>query len=84
MNIYHKIVQQKIKSLTADELMTYGKEYGITLSKEEAIKIIELIRKETIDVFNAEERIKWIRELAKLTSPQIAKQANELLRQFVK
>jgi Mn-dependent DtxR family transcriptional regulator len=84
MNLYHKIVQQKMKSLTADELITYGKEYEITLSKEEAEKIIELIRKETIDVFNAEERTKWIRELAKLTSPQIAKQANELLRQFIK
>ncbi|MGG3842577.1 DUF2624 domain-containing protein [Anoxybacillus kestanbolensis] len=83
MNVYHKIVQRKMKSMTANELMMYAKEYNVSLSPQEADIIIQMMREKTIDVFNEQARKNWIRELANRTSPQLAKQANDLIRQFI-
>jgi Mn-dependent DtxR family transcriptional regulator len=84
MNIYQQIVNQKIKTITPEELVSYSKDYGIYLTKEEAQKIIQLVRNNKINVFDPKERVKWVKELAKITSPQTAKQANALFLQFTK
>jgi len=84
MNIYEHIINQKIKTITPEELIAYGNQYNIPLTKEEAQKIIQLARKHKINVFDSTERVKWVRELAKITSPQTAKQANALFLKFMK
>ncbi|WP_044894773.1 DUF2624 domain-containing protein [Bacillus alveayuensis] len=84
MNIYQQIINQKIKKITPEELVSYSEDYGIKLTIEEAKKIIYIARNNKINVFNPQERIKWIKELAKITSPQTAKQANELFLKFIK
>lgn len=83
MNVYHKIVQHKMKSITANELMMYAKEYNVSLSQKDAETIIQMMREKTIDMFNEQARKNWIRELAHRTSPQLAKQANDFIRQFI-
>nr|WP_252976626.1 DUF2624 family protein [Geobacillus stearothermophilus] len=42
-----------------------------------------MARTNDLNVFDPQERKKWVRELAKITSPEIAKKANELFLQFV-
>jgi hypothetical protein len=84
VNIYQQIINQKIKKITPEELVSYSEDYGIKLTIEEAKKIIYIARNNKINVFNPQERIKWIKELAKITSPQTAKQANELFLKFIK
>ncbi|MCZ0755582.1 DUF2624 domain-containing protein [Anoxybacillus sp. J5B_2022] len=83
MNLYQQLINQKIKTITPEELVSYSRDYGIPLTIEEAKKIIQIARTNKIDVFNPQERAKWVRELAKITSPQTAKQANELFLKFV-
>jgi hypothetical protein len=84
MNLYQQIVNKKIKSITPEELISYSKNYDIHLTKEEAQKIIHLVRNNKINIFDAKERMKWIKELAKITSPQTAKRANALFLNFIK
>jgi hypothetical protein len=84
VNIYQQIINQKIKKITPEELVSYSEDYGIKLTIEEAKKIIYIARNNKINVFNPQERIKWVKELAKITSPQTAKQANELFLKFIK
>ncbi|SFA54019.1 Protein of unknown function [Anoxybacillus pushchinoensis] len=83
MNVYHKIVQHKMKSITAAELMMYAKQYNVSLSPKDAEIVVQMMREKTIDVFNEQARKDWIRELAYQTSPQLAKQANDFIRQFI-
>ncbi|KHF31210.1 hypothetical protein LR68_00159 [Anoxybacillus sp. BCO1] len=47
MNVYHKIVQHKMKSITANELMMYAKEYNVSLSQKDAETIIQMMREKT-------------------------------------
>ncbi|WP_235848405.1 DUF2624 domain-containing protein [Litchfieldia alkalitelluris] len=87
MNIYHKIVNQKIKTLTVDELLSYSSQYDIPLTKPQAQKAIKYLRSKAdtkIDIFDAEERKKLLREIAKVTSPDVARQLNSLFNQFAK
>jgi hypothetical protein len=84
MNIYQQIINQKIKTITPEELVSYSEDYGISLTIEEAKKIIDIVRHNKINIFDSQERMKWVRELAKITSPQTAKQANALFLKFMK
>ncbi|KXG11304.1 hypothetical protein AT864_00387 [Anoxybacillus sp. P3H1B] len=82
MNLYQQLLNQKIKTITPEELVSYSRDYNIPLTLEEAEQIIQIARNNKINIFNAQERAKWVRELAKITSPQTAKQANELFMKF--
>ncbi|MBB5324732.1 hypothetical protein HNQ34_001830 [Anoxybacillus tepidamans] len=83
MNLYQQLINQKIKTITPEELVSYSRDYGISLTVEEAKKIIHIARTNKINIFDPQERAKWVRELAKITSPQTAKQANELFLKFM-
>ncbi|ASS98835.1 MULTISPECIES: DUF2624 domain-containing protein [Geobacillus] len=83
MNIYQQLVKQKLKTITPEELVAYSREYGLPITASQAKQILHLARTNDINVFDPEERKKWVRELAKITSPDIARKANELFLKFV-
>jgi hypothetical protein len=83
MNFYQQIIQQKLKTITPEELVSYGHDYNIPITVEQAKKILDIARTNKINVFDPQERKKWVKELAKITSPQVAKKANDLFLKFV-
>jgi Protein of unknown function (DUF2624) len=83
MNLYQQLIQQKIKMITPEELVSYSHDYGIPLTVEQAKKVLHIARTNKINVFDPQERKKWVKELAKITSPQTAKKANELFLKFI-
>ncbi|MBD8069169.1 DUF2624 domain-containing protein [Bacillus sp. PS06] len=87
MNIYQKIVNQKIKTLTVEELLTYSKKYDISLTRPQAQKAVKYLKSKAntkIDIFNDEERKKILKEIAVVTSPEVARQLNSLFNEFTK
>ncbi|MFC4320800.1 DUF2624 domain-containing protein [Litchfieldia salsa] len=87
MNIYHKIVNQKIKTITVDELLSYSSKYDISLTRPQAQKAIKYLKSKAdtkIDIFDSEERKKLLKEIAKVTSPEVARQLNILFNEFTK
>jgi hypothetical protein len=87
MNIYQKIVNQKIKTITVDELLSYSKQYDIPLTKPMAQKAITYLKSKNsvnVDIFNPIERKKLLKEIAKVTSPDVARELNKLFLKFTK
>ncbi|WP_245864055.1 DUF2624 domain-containing protein [Fredinandcohnia onubensis] len=83
MNIYQQIINQKLKTLTPDDLMKYGKQYDIYVSKEQATNVLKLIQKnKNINIFNPEEKNQLLREIARVTSPEVARKLNQLFIKF--
>ena len=83
MNIYQQIVNQKLKTITPEELLAYGKKYNISVTKEQAQKVIILMKdNKNINIFNPEEKKQLLREIARVTSPQVARQLNNLFIKF--
>jgi len=78
-----QFINQKIKTLTVDELLKHAKNYNVQLSAQEAAKIIEILRSEkTISIDNDEQHRKIIKRIGKEINLNLAKKANELLKQF--
>ncbi|WP_257215712.1 DUF2624 domain-containing protein [Fredinandcohnia onubensis] len=83
MNIYQQIINQKLKTLTPDDLMKYGKQYDIYVSKEQATNVLKIIRKnKNINIFNPDEKNQLLREIARVTSPEVARKLNQLFIKF--
>jgi len=84
-NIYQQIVNQKLKTITPDELVSYGKEYQISINRNQAQKVLTLLRnRQKVNIFDANERKALLMEIAKVTSPQVARELNRLFIKFVK
>lgn len=87
MNLYQQIVNQKIKTITVDELLSYSKQYDIPLTKPQAQKAIKYLKSKAdvkVDIFDANERKKLLKEIAKVTSPEVARELNKLFIKFTK
>ncbi|MCC3356702.1 DUF2624 domain-containing protein [Bacillus sp. REN16] len=83
MNIYQQIVNQKLKTLTPDDLIKYGKQYDIDVTKAQATNVLKLIRKKKhINIFNPDEKNQLLREIAQITSPDVARKLNQLFIKF--
>lgn len=85
MNIYQQIVNHKLKNITTDELIMYAKQYNITVTKDQAKDVIKLLKgKENINIFNNEEKNQLLKEIARVTSPQVARQLNQIFMKFLR
>ena len=67
MSIFQNIINHKLNTMTADELLQYADQYQISLSRKEASQIANYLKGKKVNIFNDGERTQLIRELAKIT-----------------
>lgn len=84
MSIFQNIINHKLNTMTADELLQYADQYQISLSRKEASQIANYIKGKKVNIFNDGERSQLIRELAKITNIHTAKEVNRLLSSFTR
>lgn len=84
MKIFENIINHKIGSITGDELLKYGKQFQIIITKQQADKIANYLRGKQVNIFNDEERTKVVKEIAKIAGPETARAVNKLFIQFTK
>jgi hypothetical protein len=84
MSIFQNIINHKINTITAEELLKYADQYQISISRKEATQIAHFLKGKKVNIFNDGERSQLIKELAKITNIQTAKEVNRLLSSFTK
>lgn len=84
MKIFENIINHKINTITGDELLKYGKQFQITITKQQADKIANYLRGKQVNIFNDAERSKLVKEIAKIAGPETARAVNKLFIQFTK
>ena len=84
MKIFENIINHKIGTITGEELLKYGKQFQITITKQQANKIAEYLRGKQVNIFNDEERSKIVKEIARIAGPDTARAVNKLFIQFTK
>ncbi|WP_062355805.1 DUF2624 domain-containing protein [Bacillus kwashiorkori] len=82
MKFFQNIINMKINSVTGDELLKYGKQFQIHVTKEQADKIAAYLRGKNVNIFNDTERANVIKEIAKIAGPNTAKKVNQLFIQL--
>jgi len=84
LKIFENIINHKISTITAEELLKYGGQFQISITKDQAKKIAAYLRGKQVNIFNDEERKQLIREIAKVAGAETAKEVNRLFIQFTK
>jgi hypothetical protein len=84
MNIFENIINHKISSITADELLKYANQFQISISNQHASQIANFLSGKNVNIFNSGERAKLIKEIAKIAGADTAKEVNRLFLQFTK
>ncbi|KHF41862.1 DUF2624 family protein [Halalkalibacter okhensis] len=80
--IMQQLVNNKVNSLTANELLNLASQYNINLSKQQAEKVIAILRSEQIDVANQAQVQRMIQRLQTEVDPYVSSVIQQLLQQF--
>lgn len=84
MKIFENIINHKINTITADELLNYSNQFNIDVNRQQARKIAEYLRGKNVNIFDDTERAKLVKEIAKIAGPVTAREVNKLFMQFTK
>lgn len=82
-NFIKDMVQKKLKQISTQELIHYGKQYGFTLKQQEAEQITAYLKQHPVDPFDAEGRKQMFQQLARITDPATAKKAQKLFNELI-
>ncbi|MCM3765305.1 DUF2624 domain-containing protein [Neobacillus niacini] len=84
MRIFESIINHKINTITAEELVKYARQFNISVTRAQAKKIAEYLRGKNINIFDDGQRTQLIREIAKAAGPQTAREVNKLFTELAK
>ncbi|AGN37126.1 DUF2624 domain-containing protein [Bacillus paralicheniformis] len=81
--LFQKIVLQRLNQVTADEVLKYAKQYGIHVTRKQALEVEQLVKGKNINIFNEEERNKLLKQVEAVTSKEAVQLLNQLFSQYV-
>lgn len=84
MSIFHSIVNHKVNTITAEELLKYAKQFNVSISQQQAKQIADYLRGRNINIFNEIERANAIKEISKLAGAQTAYSIQQIITKFTK
>ncbi|EKN63600.1 hypothetical protein BABA_24730 [Neobacillus bataviensis LMG 21833] len=84
MKIFENIINHKINTITADELLKYAEQFNITVNRQQARKIAEYLKGKNVNIFDDKERAKLVKQIAKSAGPETAREVNKLFMQLTK
>jgi hypothetical protein len=84
VKIFENIINHKINTITADELLKYAQQFQVKITREQATKIALYLRSEKVNIFDDSARAALVREIAKIAGPDTAREVNRLFIQFTK
>lgn len=80
--LIQKIVLQRLNQITANDLLRYAKQYGVSLTQNQAADVAKLMNGKHVNIFIDAERNRLIKQVEAITSKQTAKTVNDLFNQF--
>ncbi len=83
LKLIETVINHKVNNITGDELLKIGKQFNISITKQQADEIAKYLRGKNINIFDHQDRSKVIKEIAKITNPKTAKKVNELFLLFM-
>lgn len=84
VTIFQSIINHKINTITADELVKYANQFNISVTSQQAVKIAEYLRGKNVNIFDDSQRAQLVKEIAKAAGPATAREVNKLFIQLTK
>ncbi len=80
--IIQQLVNQKVNALSANELLELATQHNVSLTMEQAQKVISILRSEVIDVANQQQLNRMIHRLQTEVDSHVSSTVQQLLQQF--
>jgi Ca2+-binding EF-hand superfamily protein len=77
-----QMVNHKLNTIKKDELIQLAKQYQFKITENQAQKIIDILRSETIDVTNLAQRERILAKVKQQVDAKTEKKMNEMLKQY--
>ncbi len=84
MNLIKQLVNKKLNHISTKELLKYSKEYDVPITTAQADHIVGLMKGKNINIYDNDERLALLKQIAQVTSPATAQQVNTLFQQLLK
>ncbi len=84
MNLIKQLVNKKLNHISTKELLKYSKEYDVPITTAQADQIVGLMKGKNINIYDNDERLALLKQIAQVTSPTTAQQVNTLFQQLLK
>jgi Protein of unknown function (DUF2624) len=84
VTIFQSIINHKINTITAEELLKYANQFNISVTRQQAVKIAEYLRGKNVNIFDDSQRAQLVKEIAKAAGPATAREVNKLFIQLTK
>lgn len=84
MRIFANIINHKINTITTEELLRYANIFKISITESQAVQISKYLRGRQVNIFDDRERAALIKEIARTTGVETAKEVNRLLVELMK
>ncbi|PAD39211.1 DUF2624 domain-containing protein [Terribacillus sp. 7520-G] len=82
--IVHKLVLNKLKNLTVDEILEQSRAYQVPLTPSQASQIVQFLRQNRLDPFKENDRLQMLKALAQITDTQTAQKTHQIFLQLAK
>lgn len=83
MNFYQSFVNQRLRTLTTNEIVRLSPSNGLFIDLEEASKVSRLLHGSNINVFNKEERLALFNQITSITSSFVATDIDKLIQFYI-
>ncbi|CAM3808830.1 DUF2624 domain-containing protein [Mesobacillus zeae] len=84
MKIFETIINHKINTITAEELLKYASQFDVKITRLQAVKLADYLRGKDVNIFDDQERTSLVKQIAVVAGPQTAREVNKLFLQFAK
>jgi len=84
MNLIKQLVNKKLNHISTKELLKYSKEYDVPITTAQADQIVGLMKGKNINIYDNDERLALLKQIAQVTSTATAQQVNTLFQQLLK
>lgn len=69
MNLIKQLVNKKLNHISTKELLKYSKEYDVPITTAQADQIVGLMKGKNINIYDNDERLALLKQIAQVTSP---------------
>jgi LPS O-antigen subunit length determinant protein (WzzB/FepE family) len=82
--IVHKLVLNKLRNLSVEEIMEQSQAYQVQLTQLQASQIVQFLRQNKLDPFKEADRMQMLKALAQITDRETAQKTHQIFLQLAK
>ncbi|MDF2535229.1 MAG: hypothetical protein K0R18_1388 [Bacillales bacterium] len=83
MDFYQSYVNQRVRTLSPNEIVRMGPNNGMLIDVNEASRVSRLLHGSNVNVFDNEERNNLLNKITKVTSSYVSREVENIIQHYI-